>query len=169
MDTMTFTKAAGALCGALLVFLLGKWAAEELYHVQSHGEQAYVIETGGDDEAPAEEEEAGPTFEEVFASADASAGSGVFRKCQACHKVEDGANGTGPHLYNVVGRDIASVDGFGYSDTLAGMEGDWTPEALNAFLENPRDYAPGTTMGFAGLNKVEDRADVIAYLQSIGS
>ncbi len=164
MDTMTFTKAAGALCGALLVFLLGKWAAEELYHVGGHGEQAYVIETGGDDEAPAEDEAAGPDIIEVMASADPEAGAAVFRKCQSCHKLEEGANGTGPYLHGVVGREIASADGFGYSDALSGMEGEWTVEELSAFLQNPKDYAPGTVMSFAGLRDIQDRADVIAYL-----
>ena len=91
----------------------------------------------------------------------------MFRKCQACHKLEDGANSTGPYLYGVVGRDIAAAAGFGYSDALNGMEGDWTPEALNGFLENPKSYAAGTSMAFAGLPKVEDRANLIAYLDGL--
>lgn len=164
-DTMTFTKAAGGICGALLVFLLGKWAAEELYHVESHGEAAYVIEVedAGDAE-PVEEVD----FAEVMAAASVDDGAKVFRKCSACHKLEQGANAAGPYLYGVVGRDIGSAQGYGgYSDTLASMDGAWTPEELSAFLEKPSDYAPGTTMGFAGLKKVEDRADVIAYLDSI--
>jgi cytochrome c len=166
MDTMTFTKAAGALCGALLVFLLGKWAAEELYHVGGHGEQAYVIETDeGGDEA-AQEEESGPGIMEVMASADPDAGANVFRQCQACHKLEEGANATGPYLYGVVGRDIAAASGFGYSDALSGKEGEWTVENLSAFLENPKGWAPGTIMGYAGLRDIEDRADVIAYLDA---
>jgi cytochrome c len=87
----------------------------------------------------------------------------VFRKCSACHKL-DGSDGVGPHLNGVVGRDKGSVAGFGYSGTLAGMEGDWTVENLYGFLENPKGYAPGTTMGFAGLKKPQDKADLIAYL-----
>ncbi len=167
MDTMTFTKLAGGVCGSLLIFLLGKWAAEELYHVGGHGkgEQAYVIDTGQEEVAAVEEE---VSFEVVLASADVGKGAGVFRKCSACHKVEAGANGTGPYLHGVVGRDIAADSvGFGYSGALAGIDGDWTPEALNAFLEKPKDWAPGTTMGFAGLKKIEDRANVIAYLDSL--
>ncbi len=165
MDTMTFTKVAGALCGTLLVLLLGKWAAEELYHVRESDQQAYVIETGGSD-APAAEEETGPDIAEVMASADPEAGAGVFRKCQSCHKLEEGANGTGPYLHGVVGREIASADGFGYSDALSGIDGEWTVENLSAFLESPRDFAPGTTMSFAGLRSIEDRANVIAYLDN---
>lgn len=169
-DTMTITKAGGALCGALLVFLLGNWAAEGLYHTtpKAHGDeeiaQAYVIDTGEDETATAEVDE-GPTFEEVFAAADAGAGERVFRACQACHKL-DGTDGTGPHLNGVVGREIGGVGGFNYSSTLAGLDGAWDPEALNGFLENPRGYAPGTSMGYAGLRKLDDRANLIAYLQA---
>lgn len=170
-DTMTITKAGGALCGSLLIFLFAKWAGESLYHVAAggHGEevaQAYVIDTGAGDAAE-EVVEAGPSFEEVFAAADAAAGEKVFGKCKACHKL-DGANGTGPHLDGVVGRGVGAVEGFGYSSGMAGLGGDWSPEILNAFLEDPKGYVPGTKMSFAGLPKVKDRADVIAYLSSFG-
>ncbi len=165
-DTMTMTKIAASLCGALLVLLLGKWAAEATYHVGGHGsEQAYVIDTGADESA---EEAVEVAFADVLATADAGAGSKVFRKCSACHKLESGANGAGPYLYGVVGRDIGSADGFGgYSSDLANLEGNWTPEALNEFLTNPKRFAAGTTMNFAGLSKIEDRANVVAYLDSI--
>ncbi|MEP2640320.1 cytochrome c family protein [Roseobacter sp.] len=164
LDTMTFTKAAGGVCGALLVFLLGKWAAEELYHMDSHGEASYVIEVeGGDDVAEVEEVD----FATILASADPESGAKVFRKCSACHKLVEGENAVGPYLYGVVGRDKGSVDGFSYSEAIASMEGDWTPENLNGFLEKPSSYAPGTSMSFAGLKKVEDRADLIAYLDSL--
>ncbi|WP_050929070.1 c-type cytochrome [Aestuariivita boseongensis] len=166
LDTMTFTKAAGGLFGALLIFLLGSWAAEELYHVDGHGEQAYVIDTGEEETETAETEEV--DFATVFASAEADKGARLFRQCSACHKLEDGANGTGPHLFGVVGREKGTVDGYGYSDTLASMGGAWTPENLSGFLESPRDYAPGTSMGYAGMRKIEDRANLIAYLATIG-
>jgi len=161
---MTFTKAAGGICGALLVFLLGKWAAEEMFHVATHGEASYVIEVEeSDDVAEVEEVD----FATVLASASIEDGAKVFRKCSACHKLEAGENGAGPYLYGVVGREKAAADGFGYSDALATMGGEWTPENLSGFLEKPSSYAPGTSMGFAGLSKVEDRADVIAYLDSL--
>ena len=162
LDTMTFTKAAGGLFGALLVFLLGSWAAEELYHVDGHGEQAYVIDTGEGEAEVAEVEEV--DFATVLASAEVDKGARLFRQCSACHKLEAGANGTGPYLYGVVGRAKAAVDGFNYSDALASMDGDWTPENLSGFLESPRNYAPGTSMGYSGMRDVEDRANLIAYL-----
>jgi cytochrome c len=165
-DTMTFTKAAGGICGALLVFLLGKWAAEGLYHTELHGEASYVIEVEGGEESGETET---VDFATVLASASVENGAKVFRKCSACHKLEAGANGTGPYLHGVVGRDKGAADGFAYSDVLASMEGAWTPENLNGFLEKPSGYAPGTSMSFAGLKKVEERADVIAYLESISN
>ena len=162
-DTMTLTKIVGSLCAAFLILLFGKWAAESLYHVGGHGEQAYVIEV--DDGSDSGELEVEVPFEEVFASADAGAGEKLWRQCQACHKL-DGTDGTGPHLNGVVGRDKGGVSGYGYSEILASMEGDWTPENLSGFIENPKDYAPGTKMSYKGMDDVEDRANLIAYLQA---
>lgn len=103
---------------------------------------------------------------ESHVSGDAEAGAKVFRKCQACHAVgEDAKNKVGPILNGIVDRQVATVPDFDYSDALLEMtDNTWTPEALAAFLEKPRDYAPGTKMTFAGLRKEEERANVIAYL-----
>ncbi|MAC76643.1 MAG: cytochrome c family protein [Rhodobacteraceae bacterium] len=166
MDTMTVTKVASSLCGALLVFLLVGWAASGIYSVGGHGEAAYVIDTGATEGGA--EEEAGPSFDEVLASADPEKGAKVFKKCAACHKLEVGENATGPYLAGVVGRPVAGVDGFGYSDAMQAHGGEWTPEALNEFLTKPAAAVPGTAMGFAGLPKIGDRADLVAYLQTIG-
>lgn len=172
-DTMTITKAGGALCGSLLVFLLGNWAADALYHTGpvAHGgeevAQAYTIDTGAGGGEGAAAEEAGPSFEEVFASADAGAGEKVFGKCKSCHKI-DGSDATGPHLNGVVGRAVAASGGFAYSDAMAAHGGAWDPATLDAFLANPKGVVPGTKMSFAGLPKVQDRANLIAYLQSLG-
>lgn len=172
-DTMTWTKIVGALCGMLLVFLLGNLAAESLYHVGApdHGDgeraQGYTIEVP---ESEAATESAAPAEEvdlaALMASADPAKGEKVFAKCKACHKI-DGTNGTGPHLDGVFDRDIASVEGFKYSDALIGMDGTWTVEHLDGFLHSPKGYAPGTKMGFAGLPKQEDRVDLIAYLETL--
>ncbi len=161
-DTMTLVKVGFGFLGAWLVLLLGKWAAEEIYHAEVHGEQSYVIEVAS---AEPEEEEV-IDVAALMASADIGKGEKVFKKCSACHKL-NGENGTGPYLNGVVGRDIAAAGGFGYSGALEAAEGDWTAEALYGFLLNPKGWAPGTTMGFAGLKKPEDKANVIAYLESI--
>ena len=167
LDTMTLTKATGAVCGSLLVFLLGSWAAETIYSVGGgHGEdhaQGYVIDTG--EEETEEVEDTGPDLPALFASAEASKGERVFNQCRACHMVEDGQNGVGPHLYDVVGREVGSVEGYAsYSGALSEAADVWTAENLYAFLENPAGWAPGTSMGYAGLSKPEDRANLIAYL-----
>ncbi|NDV52711.1 MULTISPECIES: cytochrome c family protein [unclassified Salipiger] len=108
----------------------------------------------------------------ALAEGDAAKGEKVFRKCQACHMVGEGAeNRVGPVLTGIVGREIASVEDFDYSDALkelAAADGTWTPEELAAFLEKPRDFAKGTKMSFPGLRKEDERADVIAYLASFG-
>jgi len=168
-DTMTLTKIVGGFCGAFLVFLLGGFVAEFIYEEPEGGEgelhQAYTIDTGT--EEGGEVEAAEVAFVDVYAAADAGAGERLFRQCQACHKVEDGAKGTGPHLFGVVGRDVASVAGYNYSDALGATDGDWSPEALNGFLSNPKGYAPGTKMTYKGLSDIEDRANLIAWLDSL--
>ncbi len=167
-DTMTLTKTVASLCGALLLFLLIGWAGEAIYNGghSADGEQAYAIDTGADEEAT-ETAEAEVPFADVFAAADPAAGEGLFRQCQACHRL-DGTDGTGPHLNGVVGRDIASVAGFSYSDALLGLEGPWDPEAISGFIEDPRGYASGTSMAYSGMRDVEDRANLIAYLATTG-
>lgn len=166
-DTMTLTKLMGGFCGAFLVFLLGGFFAEFIYHPKGHHgddhHQAYSIDTGGDEE-PAEDV-VEVAFADVYAAADVSEGPGLFRKCSACHKVEAGANGAGPYLHNIVGREVGAASGFSaYSGALSEAADVWTPENLNAFLENPKGFASGTTMNFAGFDDVEDRANLIAWL-----
>ncbi|MFN4193215.1 MAG: c-type cytochrome [Tabrizicola sp.] len=102
-----------------------------------------------------------------------AAGEAVFRKCAACHKVGEGArNGTGPVLNGVVGGPMGQVEGFRYSDTLAGMGaagGIWDDASLHAFLENPKGFVKGTKMSFAGLKTPGDRDAVIAYLSTFAN
>ncbi|MBN8633234.1 MAG: cytochrome c family protein [Rhodobacterales bacterium] len=170
-DTMTMTKTVGAVCGSLLVLMLVGWAGNSLYTVGGgeHGEhaegeltQAYTIDTG---EAAAPSE-GGETVDvaAILAAGDAAAGEAVFKKCGSCHKL-DGTNAVGPHLNGVEGRNHAALPDFAYSEAMAAKSGEpWTPEAMFAFLENPKKVIPGTKMAFAGLPKPEDRANVIAFL-----
>lgn len=168
LDTMTFTKTVGALCGALLVFLLGAWAAEVLYHPHvPKGQQAYVIDTGATT-AAAEPAEA-VDFETLLAAADPAAGERLWRQCASCHALEPGRNGTGPYLFGIVGRDKGAAEGFRYSNAMASAEGTWEPENISAFIENPRGYIAGTSMAYAGMRRAEDRANLIAYLATFSN
>jgi cytochrome c len=173
-DTMTITKTVGAVCGALLFFLLANWAAETIYfggaEGGSEGEVARAYAIGGDTAAAAapaaDTAAADPAYSDVAATADAAAGEKIFGKCKACHKIDD-TNATGPHLNGVVGRARGTVDGFGYSDAMKSKNDPWTPENLYVFLKSPKADVPGTKMGFAGLPNPQDRANVIAYLETL--
>ncbi|MEM6738674.1 MAG: cytochrome c family protein [Pseudomonadota bacterium] len=166
-DTMTVMKASIGLLSSWLVLLLSVFVADNLYSVGHHGKgdhhQAYSIAVESD---TAVEEVAELSFEEKWSQADAGKGERVWSKCRACHQLEDGANATGPYLYGVVGRDIDSAQGFAYSGALEASAEVWTPENLYAFLEDPRGWAPGTSMSFSGLPSWEDRVNLIAYLDA---
>ena len=156
----------GAVIGSVLLFLLLNFFSDLIYVGRGHSEHtalafAVPVEAatteGGDAEASVD-------WAALVAAADPANGEKIFGKCKACHKVTEGANGVGPTLWGVVGRDIASTAGYSYSDAVTGMDGDWDLEKLSAFLESPKGFAPGTKMGFAGLKKIQDRVDLIAYL-----
>jgi cytochrome c len=133
-------------------------------------ESAYPIEVAATEEGAEEAggEEPAVDLAALLATASVEGGQAVAKKCAACHTFEEGgAAKIGPPLWGVVGRDIASVDGFAYSDALTGQEGAWDYENLSHFLADPKGRAPGTKMAFAGLKKDQDLADAIAYLRSI--
>lgn len=109
------------------------------------------------------------TMSPVYAEGDAARGEKVFNKCKACHTAAEASNKTGPHLVAVVGRKIASVEGYKYSADLValGAAGSvWDDANLDKYLTNPKDMAPKGKMGFAGLKKPEERAGLIAYLKT---
>lgn len=110
-------------------------------------------------------------IEVMMATAEVTKGADVFKKCSACHNVaEGGANGIGPNLWASVGKAVAQgAGGYVFSDVLKGHGGKWDFATLNDWLENPRKFAAGTKMTFAGLASPEDRANVIAYLNAQGS
>ncbi|MGG2477316.1 c-type cytochrome, partial [Rhizobium sp. BR5] len=106
--------------------------------------------------------------------ADAAKGEAVFKKCTSCHTGESGgANKVGPNLFDVVNRPIASHEGFSYSagmkDFSKGSSVHWDYDHLNYFLEGPKKYIAGTAMGFAGVKKETERADLIAYLRTLSA
>lgn len=106
----------------------------------------------------------------LLAAADPARGASVAKVCQTCHTFDQGGGArTGPNLWAVVGRDIASQGGFAYSAAAQSAPGTWTYEQLDAFLASPSRAMPGTKMAFNGVRRPEDRAHLIAYLATLGS
>lgn len=174
-----------------LGLLMGIWAAlfayygsVVLYHPGEIDKPAYpliaVEEAAPAEEAAAEEQPAdtaatepeapaggGEGFAALLAGADAEAGAKLSKKCSSCHSFDKGGkNKVGPNLWDIVGKAVASGEGFKYSGALSDLGGEWTYDSLNAFLTRPKDFAPGTKMSFAGLKSADDRANLIAFLRS---
>ena len=100
-------------------------------------------------------------------SADIKAGEKVFKKCKACHLVDQEKNKTGPHLVGIVGRPVATVESYKkYSKAMKESNLVWDEATLDAYLAKPNTFLKGTKMVFAGLKKEKDRKDLIAYLKS---
>lgn len=110
-------------------------------------------------------------FETLLASADVAKGEATFKKCMACHTITPGgANGIGPNLNGVMGKPVGKhAAGFAYSPDLSGHGGNWDWATMNAWLTNPKKFAAGTKMSFAGLPDGAERANLMAYLNSQGS
>ena len=126
------------------------------------------------EEAPAEEMQAAAAagagqwsdVQLALMDGDPEAGARTWRQCQACHVIDQEQNRVGPHLVGIVGRDMAAIENFRYSSALQDLQGGvWTPDELDAYLTNPRQYAPGTRMSYAGLRDEDDRRDILAFLR----
>jgi cytochrome c len=170
MDSFELNKVLGAVLFTCLVLLALNIAAGALFTPEPPKKPGYEIAVqeepaaGAPAGAPAAEE----PIEQVLASADPKRGEQATKVCQTCHTFEKGGpNKIGPNLWGAVGRKKGSEGGFAYSDALKSKGGEWTVEDLNKFLASPRSYAPGTKMSFAGLQRVNQRADVIAYLNTL--
>lgn len=167
-----------ALMLGLWVALFAHYGSKLVYHPGEIEKPAYpLMAEGGKQPAESKAAETQPAAEQpsggadlptLLASADVKEGEKISKKCHACHSLQKGGpNKVGPDLWDVVGRPVASHEGFSYSSALKGVGGDWTFEKLNHFLTNPKDFAPGTRMTFAGIKKDQERADLLAYLRTL--
>jgi cytochrome c len=166
MDDRSNTIAGWVLAGGIAA--LGLSIASGMYfHSPAPHEPGYAIQGVESGEGGGE---AAVPIGNMMATADMTKGEAIFKKCTACHTIaQGGANGIGPNLWATVGKPLASHAGFAYSDALKSKGGTWTFEALNEWLTNPKKYAPGNKMTFAGLGNPEERAALLLYLNSQGS
>ena len=168
MKYYRFNQIAMAVLGALLLFFGAKTIINIAY--EEHEPEKPGLEVAGTEEEPEGEVKPGGGAElaTLLASADPTRGAEVAKKCAICHSFDKGGpNLIGPNLYGVLGRKIASHEGYEYSDALKTKEGDWGYETLNHMIENPNAFAPGTKMAlFPGLPDAKQRADVIAFLRT---
>ena len=170
MDSFELNKILGAILATCLVVLVTNFTANALFSPVAPEKPGFEIaakeEGGGGKQAAAPA--ASEPIEKLLQTASLEKGAAAAKKCAACHSLEKGGpNRVGPNLWGVVGRDRASQPGFNYSAAMKAKGGKWDDEELNKFITNPKGYISGTAMGFAGIPKDPERADVIAYLHTL--
>lgn len=171
LDFFELNKIAGAFLGSLLLAMGLYVVSGVIFSRPKLAKPGYDIPVAAEStpaDASAPSAPAVLPIGQRLASADEKRGERGVKACQSCHNFESGAGAkAGPPLYGVVARAKASVEGFAYSEALKSKGGAWTYADLDLFLANPRAYAEGTKMAFAGESDPAKRADIIAYLRSL--
>ena len=171
MDSFEWNKIIGAVLGTAIFIFVVRVVAENIYEPEKPEKPGYVVEgvtetpAGGAATAPVAETL--PDWGTVLAKADVAAGKAISAKCEACHDTSAAKTvKIGPPLFGVVDRARASIAGFSYSGAMKGKPGNWTYDELFKFIKSPQADIPGTKMSFAGISKIDDRINLIAYLRS---
>jgi cytochrome c len=171
MDSFELNKIIGAVLASCLLLLVTSFTANALFAPKPLAKPGFAIEAketteGGGKEAAPEKSE---PIEKLLQTASVEKGQAAAKVCQTCHTFDKGgANRVGPNLYGIVGDHKGEGrGGFNFSAGMKAKGGTWSVDDLNQFIANPKAFVPGTAMGFAGIQKDSQRADVLAYLNSL--
>ncbi|HEY6335112.1 MAG TPA: cytochrome c family protein [Alphaproteobacteria bacterium] len=171
MDSFEFNKIAGSVLMTLLIVTVIGHIGNILVPEPAEGAKSVLAAPEGASAAPTQEANAPaaiPPIEPLLAKANPAAGEKTAKVCQTCHNFAEGKGPKiGPDLYGVVGAKVARSENFQYSDGLKKLGGEWTFDQLNKWLSGPSKLVPGTKMTFAGIKNDQERADVIAYLNTL--